>query len=120
MQIAIGRFQRDLHIGHAAQPRGDRRRIDIPHAGVADQSEIGGKLLLVGDEEWFEVGTADFLLALDQRGDVCRDAARGLLPGAHRLDEHHRLALVVHRAARDEALAARSVDELRIEWRAVP
>ena len=46
--------------------------------------------------------------------------ARGLLPGAQRLDEHHRLALVVHRAARDEALAVRAIDELRLERRAVP
>ena len=46
--------------------------------------------------------------------------ARGLLPGAQCLDEHHRLALVVHRAARDEALAVRAIDELRIERRAVP
>ena len=46
--------------------------------------------------------------------------AGGLLPGAQRLDEHHRLALVVHRAARDEALAVRAIDQLRLERRAVP
>ena len=120
MQVAVGRLQRHLRIGHAAQPRGDRRRIDVPHAGVADQRQVGGELRLVGGQERFEVGAADFLLALDQHGDARRDAAGGLLPGAQRLEEHHRLALVVHRAARDEALAARAVDQLRLERRAVP
>ena len=43
-----------------------------------------------------------------------------VMPGAQRFEEHHRLALVVHRAARDEALAVRAVDKLRLERRAVP
>ena len=120
MQVAVGRLQGHLHIGHAAQPGGDRRRVDVPHAGVADQRQVGREFALVGGQERLQVGAADFLLALDQHGDVGGDAAGGLLPGAQRLDEHHRLALVVHRAARDEALAVRAIDQLRLERRAVP
>ena len=62
----------------------------------------------------------DFLLALDQHGDARGNAAAGGPPGAQRFQEHHRLALVVDRAARDEALAVRTVDQLRLERRAVP
>ena len=49
-----------------------------------------------------------------------RDAAARLLPGPQCLDEHHRLALVIDRAAGDETLAVRPVDELRLERRAGP
>ena len=42
------------------------------------------------------------------------------VPGAQGLQEHQRLALVVHRAAGDVAFAARAIDVLRIERIAVP
>ena len=43
MQVEPGTLQGDLAVAHAAQPRGDARRIDVPHIGVADQREIGGE-----------------------------------------------------------------------------
>ena len=90
----------------------------MPVSLISARSAASSSLLR--RHERFEVGAADFLLALDQHGDARGDAAAGGVPGAQRFQEHHRLALVVHRAARDEALAVRAVDELRLERRAVP
>ena len=120
MQVAVGSFQCDLRIGHAAQHRADRGRIDVPHASVADQREVTGEFVFVGNQEVFQVWAAYFLLAFDQHGDARGDFAGGFLPGAHCLDEHHRLTLVVHRPARDETLAERAIDELWLERRALP
>ena len=103
MQVERRTLQGDLAVAHAAQPRGDARRIDVPHIGVADQREIGRERLLVGSEERFEVGAADLLLALQQHGHRGGNAAADLLPGAQRLDEHHQLSLVVDGAARNDA-----------------
>jgi hypothetical protein len=63
---------------------------------------------------------ADLLLALDHRGDGAGRAAGQRVPGAQRLDPHQRLALVVHRAAGDDALAVRAVHQRGLEGRAGP
>jgi hypothetical protein len=120
MQVAVGCLQGHLGIGHAAQPRGDGRRLDVPHAGVADQGHVGREVSLVGAQERVEADRPDFLLAFDEHGDAGGDAAPRTVPGAQGFQEHHRLAFVVHRAAGDEALAARAIDILRIERVAVP
>ncbi len=119
MQVAAGGLQGQLGVGHAAQPRGDRRRVDVPHVGVADHRDIGGQLVARGAQERIQADAADLLLALQQHGDARRDRAF-LPPGVQRLQERHQLAFVVHRPARDDAPAARPVHQLRLEWRAVP
>ena len=56
----------DLLADQAAQADGDRRRLAVPHAGVADQREVGLQLLGVGVEERLQRRRAGFLLALEQ------------------------------------------------------
>ena len=41
MQVAVGGLDPDLVVDQPAQRGGDRRRVGIPHAGVADQREVG-------------------------------------------------------------------------------
>ena len=120
VQIAVGGLQGHLGVGHAAQAGGDGGGLDVPHAGVADQRHVRDQVGLVRPQERVEVDRTDLFLALDQHGDARRDAAAGAVPGAQGFQEHHRLALVVHRAAGDEALAARAIDVLRVERIAVP
>ena len=121
MQIAAGGLDLDLVIDEPAQLRGDRRRVRVPHAGVADQREIGLEVRLVRFEERHEILRTDLLLALDDDGDVDRQRSRDLLPGAARLDEGHQLALVVLGAARDDDLSPVGViGHDGLEWRTVP
>ena len=40
MQVAVGAGQPDLLIDQSAQRGRDRRRLGVPHAGVADQCQI--------------------------------------------------------------------------------
>ena len=47
MQIAVGGLDPDFFIDQAAQRRRDRRRVRVPHAGVAHQREVGLEVLLV-------------------------------------------------------------------------
>ena len=121
MQIAVGGLDLDLVIDEPAQRGGDRRRVLVPHAGVADQREVGLQVGLVLLEERHEVLRADFFLALDDDGDVDRQRSRHRLPGAAGLDEGHQLPLVVLGAARDDDLAAVGmVGHDRLERRTVP
>ncbi len=109
MQIAIGGLDLDLVINQAAQRCGNRRRVGIPHTGVADQCEIGLQVLLVGFKKRNEILRADFFLALDHDGDIDRQRACDGLPGPAGFDEGHQLALVVLRAARDDDFSPVSV-----------
>ena len=106
MQVAVGAGDLDLLVDQAAQRGRDRRRLAVPHAGVADERKIllqlGGVLL----DEVEQMRRAAFLLALDQHGDRERQLAGDRLEGAQRLDEGHHLAFVVAGAARDDDLAA--------------
>ena len=61
MQVAVGGLDLDLVIDQAAQRGGDRRRVRVPHAGVADQREIRLQLALVRFEERHEILRADLL-----------------------------------------------------------
>ena len=82
MQVAVGGLDPHLLIDEPAQRRGDRRRVLVPHAGVADEREVGGEIVLVALQERGEILRADLLLALDQQRDRHRKAAGDLLPGA--------------------------------------
>ena len=72
MQIAAGGLDPHLVVNKPAQRRRDRRRIRIPHAGVANQGEIGLEVLLVGFKKRNEILRPDFFFALDDDGDVDR------------------------------------------------
>ena len=48
MKIAIRRFDREFFIDHAAQARGDLRRVAVPHRGVANERDIGFKRVFFG------------------------------------------------------------------------
>ncbi len=106
MQIAIGGLDLDLVIDQSAQRGGDRRRIRVPHAGVAHQREVGLELVLVFLEKRNEILRPDFLFALDDDGDVDRQRSRDGFPGPAGLDEGHQLTLVVFGAARDDDLSS--------------
>ena len=121
MQVAIGGLDLDLVVNQSAQRCCDRRRIRIPHAGVADQCEVGLQVLLVGFKERNEILRADFFFAFDHDGDIDGQRAGDGLPGPAGLDEGHQLALVVLGAARDDDLSSVSmVGHGRFEWRTVP
>ena len=100
MQVAVGRLDRHLLADQAAQADADRRRIAVPHAGVADQRELGLQLLGIGLEERLQRRRAGFLLALEQDRHLAGQLAVHVLVGAAGFDEGHQLALVVGRAAR--------------------
>ena len=72
MQIAAGGLDPYLLVNKSAQRRRDRRRIRVPHAGVADQGEVGLEVLLVGFKKRNEILRSDFFFALDDDGDIDR------------------------------------------------
>ena len=72
MQVAVGGLDLDFVIHQPAQRGGNRRRVLVPHAGVAHQREVGFEIGLVRFQERHEILRADFLLALDHDGDVDR------------------------------------------------
>ena len=110
-----------LFVDQPAQRRGDRRRLRVPHAGVADQRQVALELGGIVAHEAEQVFRAALLLALDQHGDVERQLAGHRLEGAAGLDEGHGLAFVVAGAARDDDLAP-AVERLdaRLERRRLP
>ena len=94
--------------------------VSMSHMPVSLITQIGGELVPVGGEEGFEAGAADLLLAFHQHGDARRagrppPSCQARSASMNIID----LALVVHRAARDQALAVRAIDELRLERRAM-
>lgn len=107
MQVAVGGLHRDLLTHQPAQSDADRRRVAIPHAGIADQREIGLEFAGIGLEERLQRRRTGFLLALEQDGDAARQIAMHLFPGAASLDEGHQLALVVGRPPTDDHLVVR-------------
>ena len=81
MQIMLGAVQDGLHADDAAEHRGDRRRLMVPHAGVADDARIGLQCVAVFGQERIETATARFLFALQQHDDADRQGAVHGLPG---------------------------------------
>ena len=71
-------------------------------------------------KEGRKTGAADLLLALDQHGDARWQAAMHLQPGAEGFQPELGLALIVHRAARDQAAAMRAVNLDRLKGWAGP
>ena len=120
MQVHRRTLEGQFAIAHPAQTGRQRRCIDVPHVGVADQREISIQHRLVGKQEGREVGAADFLLPLQHHRHRHRNSAAVRLPGAQRLQEHHHLSLVVDRPAGDDPGTMRSIHELRVEGGAVP
>ena len=72
MQIAIGGLDPHLIIHQPAQRRRDRRRVGVPHAGVANQCEVGLEVVFVFFKERNEIFRTDFFLTLDDNRDVDR------------------------------------------------
>ena len=94
-----------LFVDQPAQRRGDRRRLRVPHAGVADEREIEFEFVGVVAHEAEQILRAALLLAFDHHRDRQRQCSGHRLVGAARLDEGHGLAFVVAGAARDDDLA---------------
>ena len=121
MQVAIRRGDGYVLINETAQRRRHRRRLLVPHRRVADQREVELELVGIVAHETIEVLRAAFLLALDHGGDRHRQRAGDVLERAARLDEGHRLTLIVAGAARDDDLAAvRQGIDARLERRRFP
>ena len=116
MQVAVGAPDHDLLADQPAQHGGDGGRVGVPHAGVADEREVGLELVRVGVDEGGKRRRTGLLLALEQNRHVAGQAAR-LAEGANGLDERHELALVVAGPARHDPLA---VADLRLERIARP
>ncbi len=70
--------------------------------------------------EWFQADAAGLFFALNHQRDGAGRTARNFVPRAERFKEHHHLPLVIHGAARNDALAVRAIKQLWIKWRAVP
>ena len=99
MQVAVRRLQRNLGVGHAAQPGGDRRGLDVPHPGVADQRDVRGQFGLVRPQERIEAHRP-----ISSSPSISTVMRAGMPPPAVRQarrasQKHHRLALVVDRTA---------------------
>ena len=120
VQVPLRRAQRQLDIHHAAQPGREGGGVDVPHARVADDGDLGGERVAVLQQERLEVEAAHLFLALDQHRHRAGRAAGGVMPAAQRLQPHHDLALVVHCAAGGDAGAVRPLAQHRLERRAVP
>ena len=121
MQIAVGGLDPHFIVNESAQRRGDRRRVRVPHAGVADQCEVGLEIVLVQFEKRNEIFRSDFFLTLDDNGHVERQRTCYGFPGPAGFDEGHQLALVVFRAPSDDDLASVGmIGDGRFEWRTMP
>ena len=119
VQIPIGARQHDFLADDAAQRDGDRGRRPVPHAGVADERDVGLQLFGVRGEEGRQRRRSGLFLAFEQRGDMAGRAAE-LPEGAAGLEKGHELALVVAGASRHDLLAVRAGLELRLERRVPP
>jgi hypothetical protein len=75
MQIPIGASDGDLGEGKTAEEGGDGGRLYIPHAGVADEGEVGRELFHMCVEERRKGRAAGFFLALEQHAHVDRQHA---------------------------------------------
>ena len=67
----------------------------VPLSGIADEREVGRKLIAVGGEEGGKARASRFLLALDEHADIDGEGTMLGEPGAACLDEGHHLAFVV-------------------------
>jgi hypothetical protein len=106
MQVAVRAGQPNFLIDQPAQRRGDRRRLLVPHAGVADQRQIELELVGIVADEIKQVLGAALLLALDHHGDRQRQRAGHRLVGAASFDESHSLPLIVAGAAGNNYFSA--------------
>ena len=121
MQVAVGAGDLDVLIDQPAQRGGHRRRLGVPHGGIADQRQVELELVGVVAHEFEQMLRAALLLALDHGGDRQRQLAGDRLEGAAGLDEGHGLAFVVAGAARDDDLApAGQRFDARLERRGLP
>ena len=119
MQIPIGAGQHHFLADDPAQRDGDRRRRPVPHAGVADERDIGFELFGVFGEKGRQRRRSGLFLAFEQRGHMAWRPAE-LPEGAAGLEKGHELAFVVGGAARHDPLALRPGLELRLERRVAP
>ena len=119
MQVAVGAGEDHLVGDDAAQRRGDRWRRCVPHAGIANERDVGPQHLGVLRKESGQRRRAGLLLAFEQDRNRARRAAE-LLECPARFQERHQLAFVVRSAARHDPLAARPRFELRLERRRSP
>ncbi len=121
MQIAIGSGDDDFLTDQAAQRCGNRRRLVIPHACVADQSVIGFQLTRVGVQEGLERRRTGFLFTFEENGDADRQRTADLLIDPARLDEGHQLPLVIRRStARNHLSTLTDIFQLGIEGIVLP
>src|SRR5947209_4763171 len=121
MQIAVSGFDLDLVIDQSTQRGGYCRGVRVPHAGVANQREIGLELAPVLFKKWHEILRADFFFTFNDHGDVDRQRPGHGFPGPAGFDEGHQLALIVLGAARNDDFASIGVRGNRgLERRTVP
>src|SRR5260370_7235251 len=93
----------------------------VAQAGAANQCETGLEIALVLFKKRHKILRCDFLLALDDDGDVDRQRTRHGFPGPAGFDEGHQLALVVFRAARDDDFSPVGMrGNSRLERRTMP
>ena len=120
VQVARRTVNRHFHVHKSTQSSGDRRRCDVPHTRVAHNAHIRSKPFLREQHEWLKATTSRFFLAFDhQRNGAGRTTCESL-PRTERFDDAHDLTFVVNCSARNHALSARTIDNLRLKRRTVP
>ena len=106
MQVAVGGLDGDFLADQAAQAGRDRRRLAVPHAGVADQAKSAFSSAALASRNGFSDGEPDSSSPSNRIETRQGKRAVHRLVGAAGLDEEHQLALVVGRAAAGDDLAA--------------
>ena len=122
MKVLVRAGNLDLVGNKAPQHGGDRRRLAVPHVGIADQRDVGGtQFIAIGFHEGRQVLAAAFLLAFQHQRYPDRQAAGHRMAGAAGLDKGQHLSLVVRGAARHDDLAAMRIGlKHRLKWVRVP
>ena len=116
----LGALDDHLFKRQSAQHHRDRRRRGVPHAGVADKREIGGREFVpVRGEKAGQRGRARLLFALEQKCDVAGQSAIRL-EGAAGFEKGHQLTFVVRGAAGDDVLAVLALGKPRRERLGLP
>src|SRR5258708_3417211 len=98
VQVAVGAGDFDLDIGKTAYPDVDRGCIEAQHGRITDEDDVGPEQVLMGGNEFGQVGTADLFFPFDNELDIGRQGAR-LHHGLEGLYVHIELAFVVGAAA---------------------
>ena len=99
VKVAAGTMNGDFDVHHPTKHGGDRRCLDVPHAGVRDHADVRGQSLTIRFKKRVEAGASRLLFAFENHLDSAGEFAPRLLEGTKGFQESHDLSLVVDRAS---------------------